>query len=70
MNTPPDLDERIVLDTLGAGWGFEAVAVVYSAVGFGSHHWIATNAHGDRRFVTVDDLRTASRAASTQRWIV
>jgi len=45
---------------LRAGWRFEAASVEYAAVGFGSHHWVAVDAAGSRRFVTVDDLARAS----------
>jgi spectinomycin phosphotransferase len=33
--------------------------VQYAAVGFGSHHWVAVDAGGARRFVTLDDLSKA-----------
>ena len=36
-------------------WGLDVVTLDYAAVGFGSHHWRAVSAFGDR-FVTVDDL--------------
>jgi spectinomycin phosphotransferase len=36
--------------------------VVYAALGFGSHHWIATDAAGARRFVTVDVLAAAGNS--------
>jgi len=45
-----------VVEALAAGWGFAADAIEYAAVGAGSYHWIATDAGGVRRFVTVDDL--------------
>lgn len=56
MNTPPALDEGVLFDALRAGWGFAATSVRYAAVGFGSHHWVATDRAGERCFVTVDDL--------------
>jgi len=55
--TPPDdLDPDDVRAAVRDGWGFDAVALEYQAVGFGSHHWLATAADGGRRFVTVDVL--------------
>ena len=43
---------------LEAGWSLSADTLTYRAVGFGSHHWEATDQTGTRWFVTVDDLRT------------
>jgi spectinomycin phosphotransferase len=40
--------------------------VEYAALGFGSHHWIATDASGARRFVTVDDLSNAVDSGFTR----
>ena len=45
-----------MIDALADGWGFDVEAVEYAAVGAGSYHWVATDAGGERRFVTVDDL--------------
>jgi len=45
---------------LRAGWRFEAASIEYAAVGFGSHHWVAVDVAGSRRFVTVDDLARVS----------
>ncbi|WP_074261457.1 phosphotransferase [Agromyces cerinus] len=57
MRTPPDdLDPRALARVLGDEWGFEAVDLDHVPLGFGSHHWRATDASGARRFVTVDDL--------------
>ncbi len=55
MNTAPELDERTIAAAL-AGWEFASVSMRYAAVGFGSHHWVAVDADGAKRFVTVDDL--------------
>jgi len=41
---------------LEVGWGFRAASLSYQAVGFGSHHWLAEDARGNRLFLTVDDL--------------
>jgi spectinomycin phosphotransferase len=54
---PHDLDDSDLADLLGRHWGFDAADLVYAPVGFGSHHWLATEPTGRRRFVTVDDLR-------------
>ena len=57
MNTPPpDLPEQAVADAVRAGWKVDPATFEYVALGFGSHHWLATDADGRRWFVTVDDL--------------
>ena len=53
---PRSVHDTAVREAVRDGWGFDAVGVDYLAAGFGSHHWIATDAQGSRRFVTVDDL--------------
>jgi hypothetical protein len=64
---PEDLAEQTLVTALLAGWGFAAAALRYQAVGFGSHHWLATDRDGGRLFVTVDDLaaKLSSEADST-----
>jgi spectinomycin phosphotransferase/16S rRNA (guanine(1405)-N(7))-methyltransferase len=52
---PADVDDADVADALREGWGLEVVDLDYLAVGFGSHHWLATTASATW-FVTVDDL--------------
>jgi len=55
--TPPDdIDPDDVRVAVRDGWRFDPVALEYQAVGFGSHHWLATGGDGSRRFVTVDVL--------------
>jgi aminoglycoside phosphotransferase (APT) family kinase protein len=55
--TRPDvLDDDDLRAAVRAGWRFDAADLRYAPVGFGSHHWVATEAHGGRRFLTVDDL--------------
>ena len=49
-----------------AGWRFEAASIEYAAVGFGSHHWVAVDAAGSRRFVTVDDLAKVSVSSNKE----
>lgn len=41
---------------LAEAWQFPVADLRYAPVGFGSHHWVATDASGAQRFVTVDDL--------------
>lgn len=53
---PNDIDTDAVVGALAAGWAFKPDAIEYAAVGAGSYHWIASDASGARRFVTVDDL--------------
>ena len=60
---PTDLDDDVLIDALRSRWALDVVTLEYRAVGFGSHHWLATDAGGRRRFLTVDDLdmsRTAT----------
>ena len=53
---PSDIETSAVIDALADGWGFAVEAADYAAVGAGSYHWVMTDAGGERRFVTVDDL--------------
>ena len=61
---PDDLAKGSIGSVLHAGWGFTAESVEYQAVGFGSHHWLATDTRGARLFVTVDDLSAKLRTVS------
>jgi aminoglycoside phosphotransferase (APT) family kinase protein len=58
LNKPTDLREDLLLDALRTRWGLGATAsgMEYLPVGFGSHHWQVTDDHGDRWFLTIDDL--------------
>jgi Phosphotransferase enzyme family len=58
---PDDLPEAVLAGALHGGWGFTPVSLEYQAVGFGSHHWLATDARGGRVFATVDDLTAKLR---------
>jgi hypothetical protein len=60
---PTDLPESVVAGALEELWGFRASSLVYQAVGFGSHHWLATNPTGDRLFASVDDLAAKLQTA-------
>jgi spectinomycin phosphotransferase len=53
---PADLPETSLRDALSDGWGLRPASLSYQAVGFGSHHWLATDRDGLALFVTVDDL--------------
>lgn len=56
MNSlPVSLDERHLIRAL-AHWSIDVGVVEYARVGFGSYHWLATDRHDVRYFVTVDDL--------------
>jgi len=52
---PPDLDERDLAPVLEQ-WGISAVVLDHLPVGFGDHHWSATDSAGRRWFVKVADL--------------
>jgi hypothetical protein len=56
LTQPTDLEEDKLRSVLIDGWGFDAVTLSYLPVGFGSHHWLAADAAGNRLFLTVDDL--------------
>jgi spectinomycin phosphotransferase len=57
MESRPDgLEDDEVAAALVEGWAFDVTSLEYAPVGFGSHHWIAVDAAGSRRFVTVDEL--------------
>lgn len=53
---PPQVDEVELQTVISSEWNFEADSLSYAPVGAGSHHWVAADASGARRFVTVDDL--------------
>ncbi len=53
---PEDLPDAVLLGALFDDWDLDVVALDYLPVGFGSHHWCATDGSGGRWFVTVDDL--------------
>jgi hypothetical protein len=58
---PDDLAESAIATALEDRWGFRAASLEYQAVGFGSHHWLATDITGRQLFTNVDDL-SAQRA--------
>lgn len=61
MLTPPtDLSDSDLEEAIGHAWGVPVASLEYHAVGFGSHHWVATDNQGLRHFVTVDELSSES----------
>jgi hypothetical protein len=55
FTAPADLPVALIGNALADSWSFSATSLQYQPVGFGSHHWLATDAHGGQLFVTVDD---------------
>ena len=55
---PAGVSDDQIRATLARAWNVAADELVYSPVGAGSYHWIATHSNGERYFVTVDDLDT------------
>jgi spectinomycin phosphotransferase len=53
---PDDLTEGQIRAELAASWDFAAQTLSYLPVGFGSHHWQATDAAGRQLFLIVHDL--------------
>jgi spectinomycin phosphotransferase len=60
---PDDLPKTILAGALQSHWRFTAVSVEYQPVGFGSHHWLATDGAGGRLFATANDLTAKRRTA-------
>lgn len=56
LTEPADLDRDELVQNLKDHWSIDVVSIAYEAVGFGSQHWIATDAAGTRWFVTADHL--------------
>lgn len=53
---PEDLTEGQIRAELAANWSFAAETLSYLPVGFGSHHWRATDVAGRQLFLVVHDL--------------
>jgi hypothetical protein len=53
---PEDLTEEQIRAELAASWKFAAQTLSYLPVGFGCHHWQATDAAGRQMFLIVHDL--------------
>src|ERR1700733_2665306 len=60
---PADLPRSALASALQDLWGFTAASLEYQPVGFGSHHWLATNGAGERLYATADDLAAKRRTA-------
>ena len=56
LTRPDDLSDGQIRAGLAAGWHFAAEALSYLPAGFGSHHWLATDAGGRQLFLIVHDL--------------
>jgi hypothetical protein len=48
-------------EVIERAWGVSVASLDYRPVGFGSHHWVATDTWGLYHFVTVDELSAESR---------
>ena len=69
MKAPPvDLATDLVRQTLASEWDIEVDELVYLPLGFGDHHWRASQA-GRHRFVTVCDARLDGRSAGRQQTV-
>jgi spectinomycin phosphotransferase len=56
LTRPDDLADGQIVAELAGSWGFYAEACSYLPVGFGSHHWLVTDADGSQLFLIVHDL--------------
>jgi spectinomycin phosphotransferase len=61
LTPPTGLSHVDLAEVIGRAWGVGVVSLDYRPVGFGSHHWEATDDLGRRHFVTVDELSPESR---------
>jgi spectinomycin phosphotransferase len=68
LDTPPPagLDERDLVDALGASWALDVDEITYVPKGAGSYHWIVEVGGDPTCFVTVDDLGTKPWIATTR----
>ncbi|MDR2987789.1 MAG: phosphotransferase [Nocardiopsaceae bacterium] len=53
---PEDLPEGLIRAELAVSWNFGAETLSYLPVGFGSHHWRASDGGGRQLFLTVHEL--------------
>jgi spectinomycin phosphotransferase len=56
---PVGLTTELVAECLHARWGVRPEELRYAPVGYASYHWIGSDRHGPRWFVTADDLTRA-----------
>lgn len=65
MREPPaGVDDGDVLDVIRRHWAPSADAVAHLPLGFGAHHWVASQAGRPLLFVTLDGLGTRHDLAS------
>ncbi|MET0904052.1 MAG: phosphotransferase [Acidimicrobiales bacterium] len=62
---PPELADDTIVASLAEHWHIDPVELSYEPVGFGAHHWKATDTEGIELFLTVHDL-TAHRNHDTE----
>jgi hypothetical protein len=58
---PTSLSDGDLGEVIERAWGVAVDSLDYRPVGFGSHHWVATDNLGVFHFVTVDELSSESR---------
>lgn len=61
LTEPRDLESSRLKRALEERWELRDPELEYLPVGFGSHHWRATDPSGTRHFVTVDELDATFR---------
>jgi hypothetical protein len=59
---PAGLPDTALVDALAAAWELPIASLEYRPVGFGSHHWHATDTDDRAWFLTVDDLEAKRHA--------
>ena len=57
---PTDFDRATLAETLRSIWKIDVETLRYLPVGFGSHHYFASDGSGHRWFITVDALKEKS----------
>jgi hypothetical protein len=61
LTPPTGLSEGDLARVVERAWSVTVASLDYRPVGFGSHHWVTTDSRGNRHFLTVDELASASR---------
>jgi hypothetical protein len=64
LTPPPALADGDLTERIEQAWAVAVASLEYRPVGFGSHHWVATDDLGVRHFVTVDELGSDSRTGN------
>ena len=62
LTRPAGLSDDELQEVIERAWNVAADSLEYRPVGFGSHHWVATEGTGLQHFVTVDELAPGSRS--------